>query len=73
MDQRLEAYNAIKGHAARVTSVAYSPDGRRVVTGSLDETAKLWTAVDLNLTREQLEKQKLERYQAWLKRNEATK
>ena len=30
-------------------------------------------AVDWTLTRDQFEKQKLERYQAWLKRNEAEK
>jgi WD40 repeat protein len=31
-----------KGHSDRVSSVAFSPDGRFVVTGSQDSTAKLW-------------------------------
>ena len=30
------------GHTAAVTSVAFSPDGRRALTGSDDFTAKLW-------------------------------
>jgi WD40 repeat protein len=33
---------AITGHAARVRSVAFSPDGRRIVTGSWDATARIW-------------------------------
>jgi len=33
-----------KGHADGVFSVAFSPDGRRIVTGSLDKTAKVWEA-----------------------------
>ena len=33
-----------KGHSDSVTSVAFSPDGRYVVTGSGDHTAKLWEA-----------------------------
>jgi WD40 repeat protein len=33
---------ALSGHAANVTSVAFSPDGRQVLTGSLDGTARLW-------------------------------
>ena len=33
------------GHTNSVTSVAFSPDGRYVLTSSADKTAKLW---DLN-------------------------
>jgi hypothetical protein len=32
------------GHADSVESVAYSPDGKRVLTGSGDRTARLWGA-----------------------------
>ena len=30
------------GHLSEVTCMAFSPDGRRVLTGSEDDTAKLW-------------------------------
>ena len=30
------------GHTDRVTSVAFSPDGSKVLTGSADETVRLW-------------------------------
>jgi WD40 repeat protein len=30
------------GHSARITSAAFSPDGRRVLTGSADKVAALW-------------------------------
>ena len=34
----------LTGHTAEVTSVAFSPDGTRVLTGSKDGTARLWDA-----------------------------
>jgi len=34
----------LRGHLDKVTSVAYSPDGQRIVTGSTDGTAKVWEA-----------------------------
>ncbi len=33
------------GHTARVTSVAFAPDGNSFVTGSVDKTAKLWSTL----------------------------
>ncbi len=32
----------LRGHSAAVTGVAVSPDGQRIVTGSVDRTAKVW-------------------------------
>jgi WD40 repeat protein len=34
----------LEGHTAAVTSVAFAPNGQRVVTGSADSTAKVWDA-----------------------------
>ena len=34
----------MKGHTSGVSSVAFSPDGTRIVTGSGDKTAKVWDA-----------------------------
>jgi WD40 repeat protein len=32
----------LKGHSNVVESVAFSPDGKRLATGSYDRTVKLW-------------------------------
>jgi WD40 repeat protein/serine/threonine protein kinase len=36
---------AIKGHTGWVTSVAYSPDGKRIISGSDDNTLKVWDGI----------------------------
>jgi len=33
---------SLKGHSGPVFGVAFSPDGNRIVSGSLDETVKVW-------------------------------
>ena len=32
----------LRGHSERVFSVAYSPDGKHIVSGSGDKTVKIW-------------------------------
>ncbi len=34
----------LRGHAGRVQSIVFGPDGSRVVTGSADRTARVWDA-----------------------------
>ncbi|TAL04016.1 MAG: hypothetical protein EPO07_05485, partial [Verrucomicrobia bacterium] len=34
------------GHASTVTSVAFSPDGTLMISGSFDRTLKLWRIAD---------------------------
>lgn len=45
---RAEAAKAsltLRGHKRAVISIAYSPDGSKVVSGSYDNTAKIWDAI----------------------------
>ena len=36
---------ALTGHWGYVHAMAFSPDGKRLAAGSLDDTARLWDAV----------------------------
>jgi WD40 repeat protein/serine/threonine protein kinase len=38
------ALKTFRGHLAIVSTVAFSPDGQRILTGSADQTAKVWEA-----------------------------
>lgn len=40
-----ECFRTIRGHAGSVKCVAWSPDGRKLVTGSSDHTARVWDAL----------------------------
>ena len=38
----VEPEKIFKGHTKGVTSIAFSPDGRYLISGSSDKTLKLW-------------------------------
>ncbi|HWV99814.1 MAG TPA: protein kinase [Candidatus Acidoferrum sp.] len=54
------ALMTLRGHLGPVSSVAVSPDGRRIATGSMDTTARIWDAAS---GREQLT---LEGHRDWV-------
>ena len=37
-------FNTFEGHSSFVTSVAFSPDGTKIVSGSVDNTVRVWDA-----------------------------
>ena len=38
--------NKLEGHSRDVTSVSFSPDGKFIVSGSWDETVRVWDATN---------------------------
>jgi WD40 repeat protein len=45
-------FQCLRGHEGKVESVAFSPDGRKIVSGSADQTIRIWdTTGDQQLSR----------------------
>ena len=61
-----------KGHGSEIRSMAFSPDGQRIVTGSWDGTAKEWEATTpAQVARLQAEEQAAAERLAILRREQA--
>ena len=41
---KFKCLKTLKGHSYGVLSVAYSPDGTKIISGSRDNTIKIWDA-----------------------------
>ena len=41
----------LKGHSDDVNSVSFSPDGKRIVSGSQDNTLKIWDISSLDTSK----------------------
>ena len=50
--QQPQIFEIPKGHSHHVTSVAFSPNGERVASGSEDNTIRIWDAATGQLQRE---------------------
>jgi len=59
----------LDGHSAEVRRVAVSPDGRVIAAISVDRNLRLWEAYGFDITPEDLQRQRRERYDLWLARN----
>lgn len=46
-----EAKIVLEGHSAEVLSVAFSPDGKTIASGSIDDTLRLWSVNQARLIR----------------------
>jgi len=44
-EQKHDEKKTLRGHTGDIPSVAFSPDGKRIVSGSDDNTVKVWDAV----------------------------
>ena len=50
--------SSLEGHTAELTSAAFSPDGRRIVTASRDATAQVWDAATGHAARPQRQRRR---------------